>query len=141
MTYTEQLEACQMPEDNLDGYSTDDLANLVLEYPFLIDVLAFDNAELAITHLSDVSNICQEFFSRTDALDVLLDKYDDLSVNYDMLNSPQSRNAKSSVATDSGYVKELFLQTYFADKAKSLSQEDTERLKDIIGRVRKKLCK
>lgn len=109
LSYSEQLEACDMPIDMLSGCSTEELADLVLKYPFLIDILAFDSVEMAIKHFIDSSNICAEFFSRDNITDVLIEKYRQMNVDYEELLN------KSSVMpmTDSGYMGELFLQTYF----------------------------
>jgi|AGTN01.3.fsa_nt_gi hypothetical protein len=39
----EKVEACQIPEEILSSLSTEDLAELYLQYPLLYDVFAFDN--------------------------------------------------------------------------------------------------
>lgn len=128
LSYFEQLEACDMPIDMLSNCSTEELADLVLEYPFLIDILAFDNTDLAIKHLIDTSNICKEFFARNDVTSVLFQKYDAINVDYKRLQNTSNVTA----ATDCGYVSELFLQTYFAHVASSLTDTQTKELSRII---------
>ncbi len=128
MSYTECLNACQMPEEMLSDRSTEELSEYVLAYPFLCDIIIFDTSEQAITHLSDTSNICREFFSRKDSVEVMLQKYESLNVDYDLLIDNRSENPLSK----SGYVRELFLQTFFAYNLQSLDCSDTESLKQIL---------
>lgn len=70
LSYIQQLAAISMPEDKLDSYTTEELAQWVLEYPFLIDVLAFSTAEQAMDYFMRTSNICKEFFMREEANDM-----------------------------------------------------------------------
>lgn len=129
LSYHEQLEACNMPEDMLADCSTEELADLVLDYPFLVDILAYENSDFAIAHLIDTSNICKEFFSREGSVDVLLNKYDELHVDYTgLLNTSDSTSA-----TDCGYFSEVFLQTYFASIIDSLSNKQLARLSSIVN--------
>lgn len=129
MSYTECLEACEMPEELLHDCSTEELSEYVLEYPFLCDIIIFDTAEQAIEHLSYTSNICREFFSREDSEKVMLEKYEFLNVDYKLLTDNSSENPLS----ESGYAKELFLQTFFAYNLQSLDLNDTESLKQILN--------
>lgn len=132
LSYTEQLEACNMPDDLIDKCSTDELANFVLKYPFLIDVLAFDNAEQGLEHLKNTSNICAKLFSKDNAMDVLLEEYDKLAVDYNLLEDSSNVNSKDKLQ-ESGYIKEIFLQTYFAEKANTMNIGEKQKLKNIIG--------
>ncbi|MDR2665831.1 MAG: hypothetical protein LBC21_06095 [Oscillospiraceae bacterium] len=134
LTYSEQLQICEMPEELLEDYTTADLGALVLEYPFLGDVLAFDSAERAIRHLGNSSNICREFFSRDDSTAVLLQEYSNLTVNYDALCNYSANSAEAVSGWRIGYVKELFLQTYFASIADTLSSAEKQLLKGAIAR-------
>lgn len=129
LSYSEQLDACDMPVDMLSNCSTEELADLVLEYPFLIDILAFDNADLAIKHFIDSSNICAEFFSRDNITDVLIMKYDEMNVNYENLIN----ESNVMPVSDSGYIGELFLQTYFAYAMHSLTDAQAQEVSKIIG--------
>ena len=129
MSYVQCLEACEMPEELLYESSTEVLAKYVLEYPFLGDILIFDTAEEAIMHLSNTSNICREFFSRDDAEEILLKEYDLLSVDYNDLFDSESNNPM----VESGYAKELFLQTFFSYSLEDLSEQNTETLKQILS--------
>lgn len=108
MSYIECLKACEMPEEMLKSSSDDTLAEYVLSYPLLADILAFDTAEQAMAHLAATSNICREFFSREDSMNILLAKYNLLNVDYELL----STNSSDNPMTESGYIKELFCRHF-----------------------------
>ena len=131
LTYSEQLEVCDMPEEFLSTCSTWDLSEYVLEYPFLLDIYAFDSTEQGINHLINTSNVCKEFFSRGDAKEVLLRKYDTLIVNYNLLS--EKPNGANNLLSQSGYAKELFLQSYFGNNIDNLNMDEKEKLKNIIS--------
>ncbi len=103
-SYVELLEMCEMPEDLLKSYPTDKLADLVLDYPFKLDFLAFDNFEYGMEQLLEKSNICREFFSREDATNILLNKYNDLKSFTKEDMNPNDEE------------KLLFLQCFFANQ-------------------------
>ena len=128
LSYSEQLIICDMPVDMLLQCSTEELADLVLKYPLLGDILAFDNPHLAMEHLRNTSNICKEFFSRDDIVDVMLETYDELTVDYDGLVT----SSRDTIAADCGYISELFLQTYFASVYDSLTETQLTTLTDVI---------
>lgn len=129
LSYFEQLAVCDMPMDILSNCSTEELADLVLEYPFLSDILAFDNVDLAIKHLINTSNICEEFFSRDNITDLLIERYGGMNIDYEKLFGKS--NAMAIV--DSGYIKEMFLQTYFAYAINSLTDTQAQEISKIIG--------
>lgn len=131
LSYLQQLEATNMPQNMLTNLTTDELANLVLDYPFLIDVVTFETSEMAIEHLKNTSNICNEFFSRSNSVNIMLNKYNELQVNYNMLINKSSENS-NDVVKESGYTKELFLQTYFAEKGDLLDKSQKEVLQTIV---------
>lgn len=128
LSYKQQLEAISMPEEKLNDCTSEELAEWVLEYPFLLDVLAFDTAEQAIYHFTQTSNILNEFFSREDSVSVLLKEYSDLYVDYELLSNSSVQNS----LLDSGYAKELFLQTFFAGKFEQLTDNEKDELKYIL---------
>lgn len=129
LSYSEQLDACNMPAGMLSSCSTEDLADLVLEYPFISDILAFNTADLAINHLVNTSNICKEFFSRDNSIDILISKYDAMNADYNQLQDTSNVTA----IVDSGYMAELFLQTYFAYSIHTLTDSQIQKVSEIIG--------
>lgn len=129
LTYAQQLDTLSMPDEILKEYSSKELAKWVLNYPFLIDVLAFDNAESAINYLSRTSNICKKFLSSDEAIQVLLDEYNKLKVNYSLLLDDSK---VENVFNESGYSKEIFLQTFFAYAYNSMNDTEKDQLDNIL---------
>lgn len=130
MTFAEQLEEVALPEEIVDSLSTEAMAEWVLAYPFLGDLCLFDSANASMDYFSRTSYLFRSFFAREDVKKVLLDKYADLRVDYNML---ADGNADSGdLFTESGYFKELFLQSYFATVLEELSESEKMVLKDIL---------
>ena len=73
LSYQEALEICNMPDDMLREKGTDELFMWVVNYPFLGETAAFDSAQQALSALKGHSNICNEFFSRSDSILCMLD--------------------------------------------------------------------
>jgi hypothetical protein len=66
LSLAEQIDACNMPDDLIKDLSTDDLSELLLDYPFLLDILAFETREEGIEFLKRISNVFRECLSRDD---------------------------------------------------------------------------
>ena len=71
----ERGEKLQLPEEILNGLSTDALIEAVIDYPFFSDVYAFDNVQDGFDIMYDSFNGVRELAMRNDAASVLLDKY------------------------------------------------------------------
>lgn len=117
---------------NLNECSTEELADLVLEYPFLIDIFAFDNPERWLERVTESNNVFQEYMLRDDSRSVLLKKYKKLNVDYAIISNKTGN--RSQVLTNSGYMKEVFFQTYFAVNSNFFNNEERKELKEIIER-------
>lgn len=75
-SYTEMLNACQIPGAILDGMSTPGLVETVLNYPlFWVTVLAQDDIQRGFNVMSKRFNGAAELLRRKDAGAVLLEKY------------------------------------------------------------------
>lgn len=130
MTFAEQLEAVALPNELVDSLSTEDLTDWVFTYPFLGDLCLFDSARASMDYFSRTSYLFRSFFAREDVIEVLLNKYDDLQVDYMMLAGENAHG--SDLFTKSGYWQELFLQSYFATVVGDLSENEKVILKDIL---------
>ncbi len=71
----ERGKMVQIPEDMLSDLSTDDLIEAVLDYPFFIDVYAFNNIQTAVDIMYDSFNGLRELTSRSDLVPALIEKY------------------------------------------------------------------
>ncbi len=67
----ERRQDLQLDEKQLKKLSTEELLVAVLEYPFIGDLFAFDNNDLAIKSVSRHCVALREFMQRKDAKDVL----------------------------------------------------------------------
>ena len=72
MSRSERIAYCQLSKDTLNKISTNNLLNIVLDYPFIIDVYAFDNIDYGIDLVKNQYNGLEELLSRDDLDEVLL---------------------------------------------------------------------
>lgn len=73
----ERGEMVQLPEDWLKRMDTDTLVEAVMEYPFFVDVYAFDDIQTGIDVMYDTFNGIRELSERPDAGEIILQKYVD----------------------------------------------------------------
>ncbi len=73
----ERGEMVQLPEDWLKSMDTDTLVEAVIEYPFFVDVYAFDDIQTGVDVMYDTFNGIRELAERSDAGEVILQKYID----------------------------------------------------------------
>ncbi len=130
MTFAEQLEAVALPEELVDSLPTEELADWVLAYPFLGDLCLHDSAKSSMDYFTRTSYLFRSFFAREDVNEVLLKKYDDLQVDYEII-ADRDANISNRFAI-SGYWQELFLQCYFSTVIGDLSENEKVILKDIL---------
>ncbi len=133
MSMLETFAICDMPESLLKNSSTEHLAKLVLDYPFLLDIRTYDETADGVEHLMRKSNIIREFFSRANAIDILLDEYGKFGVDYDVLSLPIG-STKRSLLVESGYNKEAFVQAYIGTNYMKLSENQLSRFSEIFER-------
>lgn len=72
----ERGKMLQLPDDMLQEMSTDALVEAILEYPFLVDIYAFDDVQTGIDTLYDSFNGYRELCDRSDAAETILKKYE-----------------------------------------------------------------
>lgn len=83
MTRDERLEACQIPNDVIDKMTTDALFNSILNNPFMIDILAFDNYNEGFKKVYEEIQALQCLIKRGDFSSVFM-------INCKLLNSKDS---------------------------------------------------
>ena len=93
-----RVAACQLPEEVLQGISTEDLAETVLRYPFIMEMMAaYDTFSMGFSATLRKFNGMTELVEREDAATVLLARYQSMDLDeyaeegmrdklYDMLN-------------------------------------------------------
>ena len=76
-TKAEALSVCQIPEEILNKMTTEALLETVLNYPFIIDYIAFNDYKDAADNMMRDFNGFSELLSREDLTEVLLEAYDE----------------------------------------------------------------
>ena len=78
-TIEERIAALQIPDDVLANISTEGLLETCLEFPYLTDVLFYDNYQLGFEALMAEFNGFRELLNRSNLTYVLLEKYQSLT--------------------------------------------------------------
>ena len=75
MTRIERVAACQLPAEELHNLVTDELVQVVLDYPFFVDARAFNTNREGFLRVLAESTALQELLNREDNVDVLISRY------------------------------------------------------------------
>lgn len=76
-------KSCQIPEEILKNLTTDELIETVLNYPFLMDIYAYDSYQKGFKAVSERFNGLNELLQREDVADKLITKYKNTEVAED----------------------------------------------------------
>jgi len=71
----EMVEACQIPESILKNSDTESLIDICLNYPFLHDIMFYNNSQLGFDVIAKEFNGLTELLERTDVGILLLKRY------------------------------------------------------------------
>lgn len=71
----DRVQSCQIPEEELKKMSTEELIESVLEYPFLMDIYAYDSLQVGFESVVEKFNGLSELLQRDDAAVKLLSRY------------------------------------------------------------------
>ncbi|ADL53736.1 hypothetical protein [Clostridium cellulovorans] len=80
-------KSCQIPEEVLKSLTTDELIETVLNYPFLMDIYAYDSYQKGFNAVSKKFNGLKELLKREDVADKLIAKYKSIEVADDVASS------------------------------------------------------
>ncbi len=121
----EAVAACDMPKEYAESLTTEELVDYAANYPFLMDVLAFDRFEDGFEHLEEKSGVFEELFSRPDAAEELINEYKKLNVDYEVVA------AGNSLSTD--YDAHMFIEEYVGLNYDSLSESEVSEFVGTYG--------
>lgn len=76
-------ESCEIPEDILTNMTTEALVETAGEYPFLVDMYAYNTVQEGFEALLEESDLFVELLNRVDAGEVLLEKYQQIEIVQD----------------------------------------------------------
>lgn len=126
LSSSEAAAACDMPKEYAESLTTEELVDYVVNYPFLMDVLAYDKIADGINHLANKSSVFNELFSRADCYDNLIAKYSSIDVDY-------IKVAESNDVCVTNYDSELFIEEYIGLNYDSLSKDQAEKFVEEYG--------
>ena len=122
----ETAAACNMPKEYAQSLTTAELVDYAVNYPFLMDILAYDNIADGINHLVNKSFVFEELFSRADCYDELLAEYLDMQIDYIEV-------ADSGDVCETNYDAELFIEIYMGLNYDLLSENQAEKFVGEYG--------
>lgn len=97
----ERYEACAVSESEVQGMTTRALVETVLNYPYLINIYAYDSLSLGIEEVSEYFPGVQELLNRSDATEVL-EEY--LASKVDVQNAGEVDLASYDAKTLIGFI-------------------------------------
>ncbi len=74
-------DSCQISTNLLESMSIDELIDIAMDYPLLIDMYLFDDYEEGFNAVLNDFNGLQELMSRDDLIEVLFNKYENLELS------------------------------------------------------------
>lgn len=80
MGRADRVAGCQLSPSYASSLSTDKLLNAVLEYPFMIDLYAFNSYEEGFQHVSEEFPLLKTLAARNDFGEVLINTYQNATV-------------------------------------------------------------
>lgn len=126
LSSSETAAACDMPKEYAESLTTAELVDYAVNYPFLMDLLAYDNIADGMNHLANKSSVFEELFSRSDCYDELLAEYLGMEINYIEV-------AESDDVCETNYDSELFIEAYIGLNYDSLSEDQAEKFVEQYG--------
>lgn len=126
LSSSETAAACNMPKEYAESLTTEELVDYAINYPFLMDILAFDNIADGMNHLANKSAVFEELFSRSDCYDELLNEYLNMEIDYIELT-------ESDDICETEYDSELFIETYLGLNFDLLSEAQARKFVEEYG--------
>lgn len=115
-----------MPMEYAKSLTTEELVDYAVNYPFLMDILAYDNISDGVNHLAKKSYLFEELFSRVDCYDELLAEYIDMEINYIEV-------VETYDVCETNYASELFIETYIGLNYDLLTEDQADKFVEEYG--------
>lgn len=120
-THEQMLQACNLPKEILETASTEELLELVFNYPLLCDLYAYDSNEQGIEAVARQFNVFEELLNRKDAADIFFQTYMNENINEVVKSSEEEFRKVSEVVVLEGLLAQ-------PDTANELSTRQKTRL-------------
>lgn len=132
-THGEMMEACSVPEEVLEDASTDQLLEMVLDYPLLCDIYAYDTVEEGVAVVASRFNGFEELMSRDDFEEVVLDRYIETDVDDATSNQEEIfTDVTEIVVLEDILAQEEVIESYSDKKIEELIEAVEEKTEDKI---------
>lgn len=126
LSYSEAAAACNMPMEYAKSLTTEELVDYAINYPFIMDIFAFDSIENGMNNLENKSAVFKELFSRSDRFEELLAEYLNMEIDYMELTETDD-------ICETKYDSELFIEAYFGLNYGLLSEAQAEKFVEAYG--------
>lgn len=80
-SHQEMIDACTIPENLIESLSTKELYELVIKYPLLIDMFAYDSENEGFDVIRGYFNGLEALLNREDIVNTLLDAYSNIELS------------------------------------------------------------
>ena len=132
-SHEQMLKACDISSSMTKEMTTDELFNVIMEYPLLCDIFIYDSVENGIQNVRKQFRPLDELFQRKDLPQVLLNKYKQQRIRDDIGENQQPFKKISQT---------IILETLLGKKTvyNSLSNEEKKSLEiEVINKQAEKL--
>lgn len=121
----------QIPENTLKELSTEELVNTVLEYPCFNDMYYYNSKQEGFEAMCNSFNGINELFQRTDAGNVLLEKYESIQEEFKKCNNVKKDFSQEDYELIS---KKSNIETLLAQEEieKNMTNEEQNRLNMLV---------
>lgn len=133
-SFEEMMNATQIPEKILQEMPTDTLVALCINHPMAGNFMCYNNQLKGVLNVMNRFNGFQELKKRKDAAEKILDFYENLDLDYDVLQS--KRNPYTQYFTEIKPLQVGFTELVIASKEISAlySSENINRLERITNK-------
>jgi hypothetical protein len=107
-SHDHKKQVCQIPQSILSSMSTMDLVETCLNYPLLIDIIAYDRKQEGFEHVTQEFNGLQELLKRKDVGSTLVERYK--KMNPDDIDSNWTSHQKGEYSVQFFFVEILLAQ-------------------------------
>ena len=129
-SHAEMVKNCQLEDEKIQRMSTNELFNVVMAYPLLIDVFLYDDIDQGIKSVSQQYNGLRELLKRDDLQDVLYHKYLTYSKTEDVIDyNIYTANSIQKAITDNHISKRNIYIDFLNDKIPQIEKSMLDNYK------------
>lgn len=123
--HIQMLEACTVPDSVIENATTEELLDLVYDYPLLGDIYAYNSNEEGMVALANQCNAFGELIKREDVCEVALQRYEDI----DIVDATDDSEKNFDIVSEVVVLEAILAQQ---DIVEDLTMEEQGKLADMI---------